>query len=407
MPDWKEIESRVFMTTGRRMPVVLVRVARAPVVWDDAGKQYLDFFGGHRRAQPGALPPGRRQGDRGAGAHADPRLERRLLDSAAQAGRAADRQLRASTASTSRTAARRLTRRRSSWRASGAASTRTAPSRSSRRPIRSTAARWRRSPRPARRATASRSGRCRRRFRPRAVQRHRGAAERDDAADVRDHDRADPGRGRRQRAEPLLPARPCASGATSNNILLMVDEVQTGMCRTGPLFAYQGMGFEPDVMTLAKGLGSGVPIGRDPREGELLRVHARRPRLDDLGGNPLATAVGYAITKYMLENDLADAGREGRRLPLGKLDALKAKYAGGQRRAWQGPAAGRGFNQDIAEKVTSGLPGQRAHRQQRTAERGPLGAGADREQRRDGRGADDHREGDLTGQLIRRETRRE
>src|SRR5690606_37132522 len=46
-----------------------------------------------------------------------------------------------------------------------------------------------------------------------------------------------------------------------NNILLIADEVQTGMCRTGPLFAYQGMDFAPDVMTLAKGLGSGVPIG--------------------------------------------------------------------------------------------------------------------------------------------------
>ena len=46
-----------------------------------------------------------------------------------------------------------------------------------------------------------------------------------------------------------------------NNILLIADEVQTGMCRTGPLFAYEGMDFEPDIMTLAKGLGSGVPIG--------------------------------------------------------------------------------------------------------------------------------------------------
>ena len=64
-----------------------------------------------------------------------------------------------------------------------------------------------------------------------------------------------------------------------NNILLIADEVQTGMCRTGPLFAYQGMDFEPDVMTLAKGLGSGVPDRRHPREGALRHLHARRPRL--------------------------------------------------------------------------------------------------------------------------------
>src|SRR5699024_5213188 len=47
----------------------------------------------------------------------------------------------------------------------------------------------------------------------------------------------------------------------ANNILLIVDEVQTGMGRTGTLFAYEQFGFEPDIITLAKSLGSGFPIG--------------------------------------------------------------------------------------------------------------------------------------------------
>src|SRR5581483_6495917 len=88
-----------------------------------------------------------------------------------------------------------------------------------------------------------------------------------------------------------------------NDMLLILDEVQTGMCRTGPLFAYQAMGAEPDVITLAKGLGGGVPIGAILAK-EKAAVFTPGDHGSTFGGNPLATAAGYAVTKYLLDNDM-------------------------------------------------------------------------------------------------------
>jgi acetylornithine aminotransferase len=89
-----------------------------------------------------------------------------------------------------------------------------------------------------------------------------------------------------------------------NHILLMVDEVQTGMCRTGPLFAYQGMGFEPDVMTLAKGLGSGVPIGAVVAHGEAATTFKPGNHGTTFGGNPLAMRAALTTIEVMEEDGL-------------------------------------------------------------------------------------------------------
>ena len=64
-----------------------------------------------------------------------------------------------------------------------------------------------------------------------------------------------------------------------NGLLLIFDEVQTGLGRLGTLFGYQSFDVEPDIMTLAKGLGGGVPIGAVPRQGPRYGVRAGRPRL--------------------------------------------------------------------------------------------------------------------------------
>jgi acetylornithine/N-succinyldiaminopimelate aminotransferase len=86
-------------------------------------------------------------------------------------------------------------------------------------------------------------------------------------------------------------------------ILLMVDEVQTGMGRTGALFAHQLYGIDVDVMAVAKGLGGGFPIGAF-----LARDHCAALTLGEhgttFGGNPMATTVGYTVLKYMIDNDL-------------------------------------------------------------------------------------------------------
>ena len=86
-------------------------------------------------------------------------------------------------------------------------------------------------------------------------------------------------------------------------ILLMADEIQTGVGRVGALFAHQLYGIEVDVMAVAKGLGAGFPIGaflaRDDCAALTLGEHGTT-----FGGNPLATHVGYTVLQYVIENDL-------------------------------------------------------------------------------------------------------
>lgn len=97
-------------------------------------------------------------------------------------------------------------------------------------------------------------------------------------------------------------------------ILLMADEVQVGVGRTGALFAHQLYGIEVDVMALAKGLGGGFPIGAF-----LAKDHCAVLGLGEhgttFGGNPLATHVGYTVLKYIIENDLsAQVAKKGEHL---------------------------------------------------------------------------------------------
>ena len=76
------------------------------------------------------------------------------------------------------------------------------------------------------------------------------------------------------------------------DILLIFDEVQTGMGRTGTLFAYEQMGVEPDIMTLAKGLGGGVPIGACLAREYVAQAFVPGTHASTFGGNPLACAAG-------------------------------------------------------------------------------------------------------------------
>ena len=82
-------------------------------------------------------------------------------------------------------------------------------------------------------------------------------------------------------------------------ILLILDEIQTGMGRTGHLFAHQGMGVTPDIMTLAKGLGGGVPIGALLTTEKLAATLGPGTHGTTFGGNPLVCAAGLAVTKIV------------------------------------------------------------------------------------------------------------
>jgi len=112
-----------------------------------------------------------------------------------------------------------------------------------------------------------------------------------------------------------------------NNILLIFDEVQTGLGRLGTLFGYEISGVEPDIMTLAKGLGGGVPIGAFLAN---IRASVFEPKGEHgstFGGNALTCAAANASVRYIIENDIAEHAKEmGEHIRSG-LDALKEKYS--------------------------------------------------------------------------------
>jgi len=86
-----------------------------------------------------------------------------------------------------------------------------------------------------------------------------------------------------------------------HDLLLIVDEVQTGMGRTGTLFVYEQYGVEPDIFTLAKGLGSGFPIGAMLAKHHVAQAFTPGSHASTFGGNPLAATAGLATLKEMLK----------------------------------------------------------------------------------------------------------
>lgn len=109
-------------------------------------------------------------------------------------------------------------------------------------------------------------------------------------------------------------------------VLLIFDEVQTGMGRTGKLFCYQHYGVEPDIMTLAKGLGNGVPIGALLAKKEIADAFTPGTHASTFGGNLLSTSAGIATLKYLLEkNVLKNCEKMGRYLK-DKIVKLSKKF---------------------------------------------------------------------------------
>ncbi len=92
--------------------------------------------------------------------------------------------------------------------------------------------------------------------------------------------------------------------------LLMLDEIQTGVCRTGKWFAYQHNNIKPDVMTLAKALGNGVPIGACLANGKAASVLQAGNHGTTFGGNPLACSAGLAVIETAKKNKLDKQAQE-------------------------------------------------------------------------------------------------
>lgn len=91
----------------------------------------------------------------------------------------------------------------------------------------------------------------------------------------------------------------------ANGTLLIIDEVQTGFCRTGPMFATSGMNLKIAFLTLAKGIAGGFPFGAFAMTEEVSRRLERGDHGGTYSGNPLGCAVAHAVIKYLLNNDIA------------------------------------------------------------------------------------------------------
>jgi predicted acetylornithine/succinylornithine family transaminase len=137
----------------------------------------------------------------------------------------------------------------------------------------------------------------------------------------------------------------------ARGILLILDEVQTGIARTGTLFAYEQAKVEPDILVLAKGLASGVPIGAFLAKE---RASAFQPgdHGSTFGGNPLACAAAVAVLNYVIEHDVAgQVHRVGERF-LRLLNEIVRDVPVAKEARGRGLLLALVLEQDIAEDVT-------------------------------------------------------
>jgi acetylornithine aminotransferase/acetylornithine/N-succinyldiaminopimelate aminotransferase len=137
-------------------------------------------------------------------------------------------------------------------------------------------------------------------------------------------------------------------------ILLILDEIQTGMGRTGKLWAYEHSGVAPDIMTVAKALANGVPIGATLATEDVARVFTPGTHGSTFGGNPLATAVGLTVFGTLIEDRLAErAGRMGKLLLHG-LEAIRTKHPKAVKETrGRGLLAGLDLVPPVADAVTA------------------------------------------------------
>jgi acetylornithine/N-succinyldiaminopimelate aminotransferase len=109
-------------------------------------------------------------------------------------------------------------------------------------------------------------------------------------------------------------------------ILLILDEVQTGIGRIGTMFGYQQFGIEPDIITLAKGLGGGIPIGAFMAK-EKCSVFTPGDHGSTYGSNPLMCATALAVMEYLISNDIPGKAQKAGLYLIDGLNKLKSKYS--------------------------------------------------------------------------------
>lgn len=348
MTDWPAVESKLFMTTGKRMPVVVVR-GEGTLVWDDQGREYLDFFGG-----PSAISLGHCHPEVIAAlteqaqtlihvsnaVYSVPQL--RLADLLVE-NSCLDRVYFCSSGAEANEGAIKLARKWGKERKNGAYEIICAENGFHGRTLAT--------------VTATGTEKYKAPFTP--------LPEGFVHVPFNDVEALRKATGPRTCAVLLEPIqgeggvnvpdddylRQVRAWCDEQNLLLILDEVQTGVGRTGSLFAYQQYGAEPDIMTLAKGLGSGVPLGAFLSK-ESCSVFTPGDHGATYGGNPLVCHVGYTVLKYVIEHDLpGQAATKGRYL-ADKLRGLEDRHGSVTEVRGKGLLWALEFDREMAEDVS-------------------------------------------------------
>jgi acetylornithine/N-succinyldiaminopimelate aminotransferase len=137
-------------------------------------------------------------------------------------------------------------------------------------------------------------------------------------------------------------------------MLLIFDEIQTGMGRTGHFLGYEWYKVEPDVFTMAKGLAGGVPIGAFLAKGSAAEALGPGDHGSTFGGSPLACAAGVATVKTLLEQELpANAGKQGGYLAA-KLAELRREFPVITEIRARGLMIAFDLSEDVAPKLVLG-----------------------------------------------------
>jgi len=127
---------------------------------------------------------------------------------------------------------------------------------------------------------------------------------------------------------PGLPAflRKARELCDRHGAVMIIDEIQAGMGRTGKFFAFSHYGIEPDIVTLAKGLAGGVPAGAVLIKDEIARSMTKGSHASTFGGNPLAASCSLAVLKTLKDEGLMDNAARMGALIMDAFSVMKGKY---------------------------------------------------------------------------------
>lgn len=140
-----------------------------------------------------------------------------------------------------------------------------------------------------------------------------------------------------------------------NNTLLIIDEVQTGIGRTGKMFAYEWYGIEPDIVTMAKGLGGGIPIGAFVAKAEVAAAFKPGDHGTTFGGNPLSARAGLVVVDELLNNGVLENAAKVGEYFMAELKKLVGVCTKIKEVRGKSLIIGVALNSDISKEITAAL----------------------------------------------------